>query len=144
MSKVIKGSKVKVHYAGSLTTGEIFDSSEGKEPLEFEVGSGMMIGGFDDAVYGMEIGDKKKAEIPSKDAYGEINQELIIEFSRDKLPADLKPEVGMKLAMDNGSGQQIPVSITAVNEKSIEIDANHELAGKDLIFEIEMVEISNP
>ena len=144
MSKVIKGSKVKVHYTGSLSTGQIFDSSEGKEPLEFDVGSGMMIKGFDDAVYGMKIGDKKKAEIAAEDAYGQINQELVIEFSRDKLPGDLKPEVGMKLAMDNGSGQQIPVSITAVNEKSIEIDANHELAGKDLIFEIEMVEISNP
>ena len=141
MSTAQKGSKVKVHYTGSLPTGEIFDSSEGREPLEFEVGAGMMIKGFDEAVNGMKVGDKKRAEIPAAEAYGESNKDLIFNFERSKLPADMVPEVGMRLAMDNG-GQQIPVTITNVTEDSIEIDANHELAGKDLIFDIEMVEIS--
>ncbi|MDH5379545.1 MAG: peptidylprolyl isomerase [Cyclobacteriaceae bacterium] len=141
MSKVTKGSKVKVHYTGKLTTGEVFDSSEGREPLEFEVGAGMMIAGFDAAVEGMAVGDKKEAHIPAAEAYGEKREELVMEFTRDKLPEDLNPEVGQKLAMHSGE-QQVPVTIIAVSETAIQIDANHELAGKDLIFEIEMVEIN--
>lgn len=141
MTKAKDGSQVKVHYTGSLKTGEIFDSSEGREPLEFTVGAGMMIKGFDAAVNGMEIGEKKKAEIPAAEAYGEVREDLIITFSKDKLPDDLDPQVGQKLAMSNGD-QQIPVTITSVSEDSVQIDANHELAGKDLIFDIELVEVN--
>lgn len=140
--KATKGSKVKVHYTGRLTSGEQFDSSAGREPLEFEVGAGMMIKGFDDAVVGMAIGDKKTITIPPQEGYGESNPDMIVEFPRDRFPADLVPEIGMQLNMSNGSGQNFPVTITAVQEATVTLDANHFLAGKDLIFDIEMVEIS--
>ena len=141
MSEVKKGDKVKVHYTGKLNSGEVFDSSIGKSPLEFEVGAGMMIAGFDAAVHGMKVGDKKTAEIPASEAYGEINQEMIVDISKSQLPPDLTPEVGQQLGMQQPSGQSIPVTVTAVKEETITIDANHALAGKDLIFEIELVEI---
>ena len=140
MSKATNGSKVRVHYTGTLTTGETFDSSKGREPLEFTVGAGMMIQGFDAAVNGMEVGESKKAEIPAAEAYGEKREDLIITFTKDKLPPDLNPEVGMQLSMSNGD-RQMPVTIVDVTEEAIVIDANHELAGKDLVFEIELVEI---
>lgn len=141
MSTASKGNKVKVHYTGKFPTGEVFDSSVGQQPLEFEVGAGMMIAGFDAAVVGMSVGDKKEAHIAAAEAYGEIREDLIMEFPKNKLPEDLKPEVGQKLAMHSGE-RQIPVTVTKVEEESITIDANHELAGKDLIFEIELVEIN--
>ena len=141
MSTATNGSKVKVHYTGTLTSGEVFDSSKGREPLEFTVGAGMMIKGFDDAVNGMAIGESKKAEIPANEAYGEKREDLVMTFEKDKLPADLNPEVGQKLSMSNGE-RDMPVTVTEVNEESIVIDANHELAGKDLIFEIELVEVA--
>ena len=140
--KATKGSKVKVHYTGRLTSGEQFDSSAGREPLEFEVGAGMMIKGFDDAVMGMAVGDKKTISIPPHEGYGESNPEMIVEFPRDRFPAEMVPEVGMQLNMSNGSGQNFPVTIIEVKEETVTLDANHFLAGKDLIFDIEMVELS--
>ena len=142
MSEVKKGDKVKVHYTGKLNSGEVFDSSVGSNPLEFEVGAGMMIAGFDAAVHGMKLGDKKVAEIPAAEAYGEKNDEMIVEISKSQLPADLTPEVGQQLGMQQPNGQSVPVIVTEVKEESITIDANHALAGKDLIFEIEVVEIA--
>lgn len=142
MSEVKKGDKIKVHYTGKLNSGEVFDSSVGSAPLEFEVGSGMMIAGFDTAVHGMKLGDKKVAEIPAAEAYGEKNDEMIVEINRSQLPADLTPEVGQQLGMQQPNGQSVPVIVTEVKEDSITIDANHALAGKDLIFEIELVEIA--
>lgn len=139
--KATKGSKVKVHYTGRLSDGEQFDSSAGREPLEFEVGAGMMIKGFDDAVVGMAVGDKKTITIPPNEGYGESNPDMIVEFPRDRFPADLIPEVGMQLNMSNGAGQNFPVTITAVEETTVTLDANHFLAGKDLIFDIEMMEV---
>lgn len=141
MSIAKKGSKVKVHYTGKLTDGEVFDSSKGREPLEFEIGAGMMIKGFDTAVEGMSIGETKEAHIVANEAYGDKREDLIMEFPKDQLPPEITPEVGAKLAM-HSQGQQIPVTITKVSEATIEIDANHELAGKDLIFEIELVEVN--
>ena len=142
MSEVKKGDKVKVHYTGKLKDGSVFDSSVNREPLEFEVGAGMMIPGFDSAVHGMTVGDKKTAEISSAEAYGPVNDEMIIDVPKDNLPEDLKPEVGQQLSMQQPNGQAVPVMVKAVEEKSIKIDANHPLAGKDLIFEIELVEIN--
>ncbi|RTL59926.1 MAG: peptidylprolyl isomerase [Sphingobacteriales bacterium] len=139
--KATKGSKVKVHYTGRLAGGEQFDSSAGREPLEFEVGAGMMIKGFDDAVVGMAVGDKKTITIPPHEGYGESNPDMIVEFPRDRFPADMVPEVGMQLNMSNGAGQNFPVTITEVQEATVTLDANHFLAGKDLIFDIEMVEV---
>ncbi len=141
MSKATNGSKVKVHYTGTLTNGEIFDSSKGREPLEFTVGAGMMIKGFDDAVNGMTVGETVKAEINADDAYGQKREDLIMTFPKEQLPQDLNPEVGQKLSMSNGQ-RQVPVTVTEVADESITIDANHELAGMDLVFEIELVEVA--
>ncbi|MFN5135353.1 MAG: peptidylprolyl isomerase [Chitinophagaceae bacterium] len=136
-----KGDTVRVHYTGKLVSGEQFDSSAGREPLEFEIGAGMMIKGFDDAVVGMAIGDKKTINIPAVEAYGERSEEMVIDFPRSNFPDDMTPEVGMQLMMNNSAGQQFPVTIVDVKEDVVILDANHMLAGKELVFDIEMVEI---
>jgi peptidylprolyl isomerase len=136
-----KGDTVRVHYTGKLVSGEQFDSSAGREPLEFEIGAGMMIKGFDDAVVGMAIGDKKTINIPAAEAYGERSEEMVIDFPRSNFPDDMTPEVGMQLMMNNSAGQQFPVTIVDVKEDVVMLDANHMLAGKELVFDIEMVEI---
>jgi peptidylprolyl isomerase len=141
MQQVKAGDTVKVHYHGRLTDGTTFDSSEGREPLEFEVGTGSVIKGFDDGVTGMTVGDKKTIEIPVDDAYGPKDPSMVVEFPIANFPEDMKPEVGMRLNMTNGSGQVIPVVITEVNPDNVILDANHPLAGEDLIFDIELVEI---
>lgn len=143
MSKVKKGDTVRVHYTGKLTTGETFDSSTGREPLEFEVGAGMMIKGFDDAVIDMVIGDKKTVNILPADAYGERNDQMVIDFPRSNFPDDMVPEVGMQLMMNNNAGQQFPVTIVEVGDEVVILDANHMLAGKELVFDIEMMEIDS-
>jgi FKBP-type peptidyl-prolyl cis-trans isomerase 2 len=109
--------------------------------LEFTVGSGQVIKGFDEGVKGMKVGDKKTVEIQVTDAYGEKQQEMMIEFPKDQFPADMNPEIGMQLMMSNGSGQQFPVTVAEVKEESIVLDANHPLAGQDLIFDLELVSI---
>ncbi|MEP0987619.1 peptidylprolyl isomerase [Ekhidna sp.] len=139
--KAKANDKVKVHYTGKLTSGEVFDSSEGREPLEFTVGGGQMIKGFDEAVNGMAIDEKKTVEIPSAEAYGERRDELIQEVPKDQLPDDMQPEVGQKLVATNDLGHQTYVSVTSVSDEAITVDANHELAGKDLVFDIKLVEI---
>lgn len=141
MQQVKSGDKVKVHYHGKLRSGETFDSSQGREPLEFTVGSGQVIKGFDQGVMGMQVGDKRTVEIPVQDAYGAKQDEMIIEFPRNQFPPDMKPEAGMQLMMNNGAGQSFPVTVTEVKEESVILDANHPLAGQDLIFDIELVEI---
>ncbi|MEP2770913.1 MAG: peptidylprolyl isomerase [Fulvivirga sp.] len=141
MSEAKKGDKVKVHYTGKLTDGSVFDTSQDREPLEFEIGAGMMIAGFDQAVTGMKVGDKKTAELSAEEAYGQKNDEMVVEVPKAQLPEDLKPEVGQQLGMQQPNGQNIPVVVTKVEEETIEIDANHPLAGKDLVFDIELVEI---
>jgi peptidylprolyl isomerase len=142
MSKAKKGDKVKVHYNGKLTSGEQFDSSEGREPLAFTVGAGQMIKGFDDAIPGMVVGEKKTINIAPENAYGEKNMEAIIEFPKSNIPSEMKLEAGMKLQLQNQAGQPIPVVVTEVKDEVVILDANHELAGKDLIFDIELVEIT--
>lgn len=142
MAEAKKGDRVKVHYTGKLHDGSVFDSSRDREPLEFELGGGMMIKGFDIAVTGMKVGETKTAEINADNAYGEHNSEMVIEVPKDQLPPDLKPEVGQQLGMQQPNGQSVPVRVTKVEEGSIEIDANHPLAGKDLIFDLELVEIN--
>lgn len=141
MQQAQQGDKVKVHYHGTLRTGEIFDSSQGREPLEFTVGSGQVIKGFDEGVKGMSVGEKRTVEIEVQDAYGEKSQDLLIEFPKEQFPADMNPEIGQQLMMSNGSGQSFPVVIKEVREDSVLLDANHPLAGQDLIFNIELVEI---
>lgn len=142
MSTAKKGDNVKVHYKGTLTTGEQFDSSEGRDPLAFTVGAGQMIKGFDDAIPGMAVGDKKTINIAPSDAYGEKNTEAIVEFPKANIPTDMKLEPGMKLQLQNQAGQPIPVVVTEIKDDVVILDANHELAGKELVFDIELMEIA--
>jgi FKBP-type peptidyl-prolyl cis-trans isomerase 2 len=141
MQQVKSGDKVKVHYHGKLTSGETFDSSEGRQPLEFEVGSGMVIKGFDDGVTGMKVGEKKTLNIPANEAYGEKQPEYIIEYPKAQFPPDMQLELGMELVMSNPGGQQFQVKVSEIKDEMIVLDANHPLAGEALIFEIELVEI---
>jgi FKBP-type peptidyl-prolyl cis-trans isomerase 2 len=141
MQQVKSGDKVKVHYHGRLTSGDTFDSSEGREPLEFEVGGGMVIKGFDDGVTGMAIGEKKTINIPADEAYGPINEEMVIEFPKANFPPDMQLEAGMPLMMSNGQGQNFQVVVIEIKEETVILDANHPLAGKELIFDLELVEI---
>lgn len=141
MSKVKEGDTVKVHYTGKLKDGSIFDSSEEREPLEFTLGQGQLIPGFEKAVVGMEVGDSTTVDIPSDDAYGERREDLELEVSKSDLPDNIEPEVGMQLQMQQQEdGRAIPVQITAVEDDFVKLDANHPLAGKDLTFDIELVE----
>lgn len=144
MQQAKKGDKVKVHYHGKLTDGSTFDSSEGREPLEFEIGGGMVIAGFDDGVTGMTTGEKKTVNIPADQAYGPKQEEMIMEFPKDRFPADMVPEIGMQLNMSNGSGQNFPVVIVEIKEATVILDANHPLAGEELVFDLELVEIEAP
>ena len=141
MQQAKSGDKVKVHYHGRLTSGETFDSSAGRDPLEFEVGSGMVIKGFDDGVTGMKVGDKKTINIPAESAYGEKNADMLIEYPRSQFPAELELQVGGDLMLSSASGQQFQVTIAEIKDDVIILDANHPLAGQELIFDIELVEI---
>jgi FKBP-type peptidyl-prolyl cis-trans isomerase 2 len=141
MSTAKNNDKVRVHYTGKLTSGEVFDSSREREPLEFVVGAGQMIPGFDTAVNGMELNEQKEVTIPCAEAYGERIEEMIQKVPRTQLPEDMQPSVGQTLVASNGQGQETHVIVTDVTEQDITVDANHPLAGKDLIFEIELVEI---
>ncbi|MBD0367938.1 MAG: peptidylprolyl isomerase [Flavisolibacter sp.] len=142
MQQAKDGDKVQVHYQGKLRSGETFDSSQGREPLEFTVGSGQVIKGFDDGVKGMQVGDKKTVEIDARDAYGEKEEENVLELPKSQFPPHIKPEVGMQLGLSNGAGQTFNVTVTEVKEDSVVLDANHPLAGQDLIFDIELVSIT--
>ena len=139
---VENGQKVKIHYTGTLDDGSQFDSSAGRDPLEFEMGAGMVIPGFEKGVEGMDVGEKKTIHIPAAEAYGERREEMIMQFERSQLPEGLDPTVGMGLQMQGPEGQPVPVTVTAVDEENITIDANHQLAGQNLNFELELVEIA--
>jgi peptidylprolyl isomerase len=141
MQKAKSGDKVKVHYHGKLTDGTTFDSSEGRDPLEFTVGSGQVIKGFDDAIVDMGVGEKKTVNIPVDQAYGQRNDDMMMEYPKSEFPADMIPEVGMELHMSDNMGNVFPVVITEVLDDAVVLDANHPLAGEDLTFEIELVSI---
>ena len=143
MKQVKEGDLVKVHYTGKLVNGEQFDSSVGRgEPLEFTVGAGQMIKGFDDAMPGMAIGEKKTINIAPEDGYGHRSEEAIIEFPKENVPGDMVLEPGMPLTLSNQAGQPVPVIVVEVKDDIIILDANHFLAGQELVFDIELVEIA--
>ncbi len=142
MSKAKKGDKVKVHYTGSLANGEVFDSSlQRQEPIGFEVGAGQMIKGFDEAVDGMAINEEKNVVIPAEEAYGEWQEAQVFEFSKKDVPEDMNPKIGDTLTVQDNEGRNIPVTVHKVTDESIFLDANHPLAGKELIFDIQLLEI---
>ncbi|MBE9536743.1 MAG: peptidylprolyl isomerase [Proteobacteria bacterium] len=141
MGKVKNGDTVKIHYTGKLNDGSVFDSSEGREPLEFKVGGNMVVPGFENGVIGMKKGDNKTISISPEEAYGERREDQVNVVERTQLPEDMEPEVGMALQATGQDGSVIPVAITEVNEKTVTVDANHPLAGKELIFDLELVEI---
>ena len=142
MSEAKAGDTVKIHYTGTLDDGTEFDSSAGREPLEFELGGGQVIPGFDKAVEGMAVGDNKSVRIEPDDAYGQRHEQLVQEIPRDVLPDDVTPEEGMTLQSESPDGQVMLLTVTAVAEASITVDANHPLAGMALSFDIELVEIA--
>jgi FKBP-type peptidyl-prolyl cis-trans isomerase 2 len=136
-----KGDTAQVHYTGRFEDGEVFDSSEGGEPLKFEVGAGQVIPGFDEGVRGMSVNDKKKIEIEADDAYGQRIEALVQHIPREGLNLGSDPQVGMELGLQLPDGNEIPVMITEVTPDSITLDANHPLAGRKLIFDIELVSL---
>lgn len=142
MTSVKSGDTVTIHYTGTLLDGTIFDSSEGREPLEFEVGSGMIIPGLDRALPDMEIGERKIVKIACADAYGPVNPEMRQSVPREGIPADIPLEVGTQLQMQTPDGQAMPVTIVEVTEAVVTLDANHALAGKDLQFDFEVVTVT--
>jgi peptidylprolyl isomerase len=141
MSQAQVGDQVKVHYTGKLDNGAVFDSSTTREPIEFRVGEGSVISGFEQAVIGMSPGETKTTTIPSERAYGSYNPQLVMVVQRPQLPPDFSVEVGQQLQIRQENGQLIPVMVTDVSESNVTLDANHPLAGQDLTFDIQLVEI---
>jgi FKBP-type peptidyl-prolyl cis-trans isomerase 2 len=142
MTQAKQGDIVKVRYTGKLADGTTFDSSAEHDPLEFTLGAGEVIAGFEAAVLGMTPGESRTTTIPAGEAYGDYHDEMLLEIARDSFPAHLEPEVGQELQVKQGDGEAISVVITEMDEASITLDANHPLAGKDLTFEIELLAIA--
>ncbi len=139
---VVKSNdNIRVHYTGKLEDGTVFDSSEGREPLTFKVGVGHVIAGFDEGVVGMKINEKKEIFIPMEKAYGEYQEELVVSFLKEQLPPDIDFQVGMKLQMPSEHGVMIPITVKELTDTEVFLDANSDLAGKNLIFDVQLVEI---
>jgi len=141
MEKAKADDTVKVHYTGKLEDGTVFDSSEGRDPLEFTLGKSMVIQGFEAAALGMSPGEKKTVKIPAEEAYGPRHEEMVMEVDRACMPPEIQPEVGQVLQVGQSRDQMFQVVVAEVTEESVVLDANHPLAGMDLFFDIELVEI---
>ena len=141
MSQVKQNDRVKVHYTGKLSNGEVFDTSLERDPMEFQVGKGQLIPGFENGVIDMKVNEKKTIVVPSDEAYGEARPELVQEVPNDRLPPEIKPEVGMGLVSTTPEGQEIQLVVKEVKDEAIVVDGNHPLAGQDLTFEVEVVSI---
>ncbi|MBU0615558.1 MAG: peptidylprolyl isomerase [Nanoarchaeota archaeon] len=140
--EIKKGSKVKVNYKGTLEDGTVFDSSEGREPLEFEVGAGMIIPGFENGIIGMKKGEEKEIKIKAKEAYGERNEQMIQPIPKDKINVGQDVKEGMTLALQAPTGQKVPVKVVKVDEEHVYLDMNHPLAGKNLTFKVKIENVS--
>lgn len=141
MSQVKENDTVRVHYTGKLSNGQVFDSSLEREPLEVTLGQGMLIPGFEKGIVEMKVNEKKTINIPVAEAYGEAQKELFYEVKKEQLPPEMAPEVGMGLASKNPDGSEVQFRVAEVHEDYIIVDANHPLAGQDLTFDLELVEI---
>jgi peptidylprolyl isomerase len=142
MAQAKFGDNVKVHYTGKLDDGTVFDSSTTGDPLEFTIGEGMIIPGFEQAVVGMVPGDSKTELIPMDQAYGPYREDMVVVVDRNQMPTDMDPEIGQQLQIQQPTGQAIPVVVTNVSDAEVTLDANHPLAGEDLTFDIQLVEIA--
>lgn len=141
MAQAKQGDKVRVHYTGTFDDGTVFDTSSDRGPLEFTVGSGQVIQGFDHALLDMEPGQKKTVNIPVEEAYGPRVEELVAEIGRDRLPANIELEVGQQLQLSLADGEEAIVLVVDLSETTVTLDANHPMAGFDLTFDLELVEI---
>lgn len=142
MTEVKSGDTVHIHYTGTLTDGTVFDSSDGRDPLKFEVGSGQIIPGLDTAMPGMTVGEKKVVEVPADQAYGPVDPNARQQVPREGIPADIPLDLGTQLQVQTENGEVLPVTVLEVTEEHVTLDANHALAGKDLTFDIELVAIA--
>ncbi len=142
MSVAKAGDAVQVHYTGKLADGEVFDSSEGREPLGFSLGEGNVIPGFEKAIIGMQVGEAKDVVIPVNEAYGERYEQMIQTVPRDQMDLGVEPEIGMTVELHSESGEVIPLVISEVTETTVTVDGNHPLAGQELHFNIRLVEIA--
>ncbi|MCC7565807.1 MAG: peptidylprolyl isomerase [Methanomicrobiaceae archaeon] len=141
MAQAKNGDTVKVHYTGRLEDGTVFDSSYDREPLQFTLGDGQVIQGFEEAIVGMNPGEKKTARVPADEAYGHRREDMMITADRNQLPEDFEPEVGQQLQILQSDGQVMVVTVREVTGSTVTLDANHPLAGMDLMFDIQLVEI---
>jgi len=141
MTRAKIGDTVRVHYTGRFEDGTVFDTSQGREPIEFTLGEHEVIPGFENAVAGMQAGETKTTQIPPEDAYGERREDLLIDVPRAEVPADIDPQVGQTLQVQGAGGQVFPVVVASVGEDTITLDANHPLAGRSLIFDIHLIDI---
>ena len=142
MSEAKQGDTVKVHYTGKLENGMVFDTSTEREPLQFTIGEGQIIRGFEDAVVGMNPGDSTTTTVPADSAYGPYREDLVMSVERSRLPEDMEPEVGQQLQGQQEDGEDIVFTVTETTAENVTLDANHPLAGQDLIFDIQLVEIA--
>lgn len=141
MPSAKSGDTVKVHYKGTLADGTEFDSSLDREPFVFTLGENMVIPGFENAIIGMEVGETKSVTIPSNDAYGPYRQDLVVEIEKALIPPNINPELGMVLQLQSEEGEITNVTVTEISENTVTLDGNHPLAGQDLTFEIQLLEI---
>lgn len=142
MAQARRGDTVKVHYKGSFEDGTVFDSSDGRDPLEFTIGQGQVIPGFEDAVVGMSTGEQKRETIPAERAYGERQEDLVFNVGRDQLPPGMEVVIGDTLQVGFGDGHTAAVQVMEIGDDSLTLDANHPLAGRTLLFDLELVSIN--
>ncbi|RKF17175.1 peptidylprolyl isomerase [Roseovarius spongiae] len=142
MTEIKSGDTVQIHYKGTLQDGQVFDSSEGREPLKFTVGSGQIIPGLDNALPGMSVGDKKVVEVPADEAYGQPDPNALQQVPREGIPDDIPLDPGTQLQVQTPDGQAMPVTVKEVTDSHVTLDANHALAGEDLTFDIEVVAVN--
>lgn len=141
MSNVKRGDTVKVHYTGKLDDGAIFDTTDDRDPIQFTIGDGNIIAGFEQAVVGMHPGESKTVKVSADRAFGPHHQELVIEVDKKEIVDEVDPEIGQRLQVNQPDGQKFLVTVTEISESRITLDANHPLAGKDLTFEIQLLEV---
>jgi peptidylprolyl isomerase len=141
LSKVTNTDTVKVHYTGKTDDGTVFDSSVEREPLQFTMGQGQLIPGFEKAVEGLAVGESTTVRIPAEEAYGDVRPDMVVDIEKNQIPPDIKPELGMQLQIQQPNGQPLGVTVKGITETHVTLDANHPLAGEALTFDIELVEI---